>query len=122
MGCIYFGASWYRFFGAVEQMALMAAQGQLQPTIITLVIFTVLFVWSCYALSAAGLIIKLPLVRLILVLITTIYLLRGLAGFYFVSSPLGRTPEFWIWSSLICLVIGLFHLVGLIQQWQRLSH
>ena len=24
IGCIYFGASWYRFFGAGEQMAIMA--------------------------------------------------------------------------------------------------
>ena len=35
IGCIYFGASWYRFFGAGEHMAKLAEQGSLQPTLIT---------------------------------------------------------------------------------------
>ncbi|WP_328590752.1 hypothetical protein [Cognaticolwellia mytili] len=26
LGCIYFGASWYRYLGASEQMAMMAEQ------------------------------------------------------------------------------------------------
>jgi hypothetical protein len=58
LGCIYFGASWYRFFGAGEQMALMAEQGSYQPTLITLGISSVLALWSAYAFSAAGLIIR----------------------------------------------------------------
>lgn len=33
--CIYFGAPWYRFFGAGEQMALLAERGSIQPTLIT---------------------------------------------------------------------------------------
>ncbi len=35
IGCIYYGAPWYRFFGAGEQMAILAEQGSIQPTIIT---------------------------------------------------------------------------------------
>lgn len=120
LGCIYFGAPWYRFFGAGEQMAVMAEKGLLQPTIITLVIFSVLSVWSLYAFSAAGVIVRLPLVRLALIAITSVYLLRGVVGFYFVAHPIGRSPEFWIWSSGICLFIGLLHLVGLKQQWSSL--
>ena len=54
LGCIYFGASWYRFFGAGEQMALMAERGSMQPAIITSGIVTVLGVWALYAFSAAG--------------------------------------------------------------------
>ena len=39
LGCIYFGAPWYRFFGAGEQMAILAEQGSVQPTLITSGIF-----------------------------------------------------------------------------------
>ena len=120
LGCIYFGATWYRFFGAGEQMAIMAEQGSIQPTIITSGITFVLAVWSLYAFSAAGLIIQLPFVRTIVVIITSIYLLRGVVGFFFINHPQGRTPEFWLWSSSICLVVALAHIVGLKQVWSRL--
>lgn len=117
LGCIYFGASWYRLFGAGEQMALMAEQGSIKPTLITLGITFVLMTWSLYAFSAAGVVFKLPFIRVILTMITTIYIFRGVAGYFFINNPLGRTPEFWIWSSSICLVIGLVHLIGLKQAW-----
>lgn len=117
VGCIYFGANWYRFFGAGEQMATMAEQGSIQPTIITSGIIFVLIIWSIYAFSAAGVIIQLPFVRVILVIITAIYLLRGVAGFFLINNPLGRTPEFWIFSSSICLIIAIIHIIGLKQVW-----
>jgi uncharacterized membrane protein YwzB len=120
LGCIYFGAPWYRFFGAGEEMAILAEQGSIQPTIVTSVIFIILTTWSAYAFSAAGLIKKLPLIRLALILITFIYLARGIAGFFVIYQPMGRSAEFWLWSSTICLTIGLTHLFGLRQQWAKL--
>lgn len=120
IGCIYFGAPWYRFFGAGEQMALLAERGSIQPTLITSGIVLVLSIWSIYAFSAAGVIVRLPLLRLALILITFIYLLRGVAGFFLVSSPMGRSPEFWMCSSLICLSFGIIHFIGLKQQWSNL--
>lgn len=120
LGCIYFGAQWYRFFGAGEHMATMAEQGKLQPTLITLFIALVLSVWSLYAFSAAGAIGRLPLLRIGLILITSIYILRGVVGFYFITQPMGRSPEFWIWSSIICLCIGIIQLIGIKQQWASL--
>lgn len=121
LGCIYFGASWYRFFGAGEQMALMAEQGSAQPTLITLGIFSILALWSAYAFSAVGLIIRLPLIRLALVLISLIYITRGIVGFTLINNPMGRSPEFWLWSSSICLTFGLIHSIGLKAQWSKLS-
>lgn len=120
LGCIYFGAPWYRAFGAGEQMARLAEQGSSHPTIITLGITTVLAIWSIYAFSAAGVIVKLPLVRVALVVITSIYLLRGIVGLFLIVNPIGRTPEFWLWSSIICLVIGVVHLLGVKKQWYLL--
>ena len=120
IGCIYFGAPWYRFFGAGEHMARLAEQGSMQPTMITGSIVLVLTTWSLYAFSAAGIIARLPLLRIALVLITAIYLVRGIAGFFLINSPMGRTPDFWLWSSAICLSVGVFHLIGLKQQWAHL--
>lgn len=120
MGCIYFGAPWYRFFGAGEQMAVLAERGSLQPTLITSGIVLVLSFWSLYAFSGAGVFFRLPLLRSALVLITLIFLVRGIAGFFLVNSPMGRSPEFWVWSSLICLCLGIIHLIGLKQQWASL--
>jgi len=120
LGCIYFGANWYRFFGAGEQMAIMAEQGSIYPTFITLGIFSVLSLWSAYAFSAAGLIMRLPFMRLVLSLITLVYLIRGLVGFTLLNNPMGRSPEFWLWSSLICLTFGIVHAIGLKKQWAAL--
>jgi len=120
LGCIYFGASWYRFLGAGEQMAIMAEQGRIQATVITLSITFVLAVWALYAFSAAGAISQLPFARIILVIISAIYLLRGIAGFFLVSNPLGRTADFWLWSSSICLMVALVHIIGLKQVWTLL--
>ena len=46
IGCVLFGADWYRFFGAGEQMAQMAEQGLWYPTIVTLAIVLILFIWG----------------------------------------------------------------------------
>ena len=120
LGCIYFGAPWYRFFGAGERMALLSEQGSIEPTLITTGIFFVLSIWSMYAFSAAGVIFKLPLIRTVLILITLIYFVRGIAGFFFINSPMGRSPEFWVWSSIICLSLGIVHLIGLNKQWSSM--
>jgi hypothetical protein len=101
-------------------MALLSDQGSMRPTLITSGIIFVLSIWSMYAFSAAGVIFKLPLVRLALILITLIYLARGIAGFFLINSPVGRSPEFWVWSSVICVSFGVIHLIGLKQQWANI--
>jgi hypothetical protein len=120
LGCILFGAPWYRFFGAGEQMARMAAAGHWYPTVLTSGIVVTLSVWALYALSGAGVIRRLPLVRLALCIIAGIYLLRAVAFAPFHKYFPGNSAAFWLWSSAICLVVGLVHLVGLWQAWPRL--
>ena len=118
LGCIAFGAPWYRFFGAGERMAQMAIAGSWYPVVVTAAIASVLAMWSLYALSGAAVIRVLPLLRPGLCIITAIYLLRGL-----VTLPLavfGKSTPFWWWSSVICLLIGTVHLIGLSQVWARL--
>ena len=113
------GPDWYRFFGAGERMARMAEAGRIAPTVITLGIATVLVVWSAYAASGAGLLRPLPFTAAALVAITGVYVLRGLAVLPAALVSTLRTP-FNLWSSAICLAIGLVHAVGLWQVWKRL--
>jgi hypothetical protein len=97
--CIIFsGPAWYRFFGAGERMAAGAAAGHLYPALVTLLIACMLGVWAAYALSGAGVLQPLPLLAL----------------------ALRRLTAFWVWSSAICLVYGVVHLVGVVQVWERL--
>ena len=115
------GPSWYRFFGAGEAMARMAERDSPYPTVVTIGIASVLAVWSAYAFSGAGLIPRLPLMRTALVLISTVYLLRGLVLIpVFLINPGGVQP-FVLWSSLIVLVYGLCYAVGTWIAWPALS-
>jgi uncharacterized membrane protein YgdD (TMEM256/DUF423 family) len=123
VGCIVFGGDWYRFFGAGEEMASMAEQGLWYPSIVTAVIVGILLIWSLYGLSGAGVIKRLPLTKLALVIISSIFLLRGVS---FVGlMPLFPYKEsensltFWLVSSGICLFIGSLFAIGTYQQWSR---
>lgn len=120
LGCIVFGAPWYRFLGAGERMAQLDLAGHWYPPAATLAIAAMLLVWSAYALSGAGAIRRLPLTRLALCAITGVYLLRGVAFVPLMAYFPGNSTTFWFWSSAICLVFGLIHLVGLRQVWSRL--
>ncbi len=121
LGCIVFGASWYRFFGAGEKMVQMVEAGSSHPARVTLLVAAVLLAWSAYALSAAGVIPRLPFLRTILCAITAVYLLRGLLFFLLMPYFPGNSLAFWLWSAAICLGIGLLHLAGLVQAWGFLA-
>ena len=121
LGCIVFGADWYRFFGAGEQMARMAEQGLWYPSIVTAVLVTVLASWSLYALSGAGVIGRLPLTRLVLCLISVVFIMRGLAFVVLMPMFPENSMTFWYVSSAICLTIGLCFAVGTYQQRQFLK-
>ncbi len=119
------GPDWYRFFGAGEHMALMAEKGLLQPVLMTAMIAVVLSIWGIYAWSGAGMLPRLPLLKIILLLITCVYLCRGIAG---LMAPLfpdnlyvaQNTTGFWLISSVICLIFALVHVLGMLQKWHEL--
>ena len=115
------GPSWYRFFGAGEGMARMAERGSLTPTLVTIGIATVLAVWAAYAFAGAGLIPRLPLLRTALVLISAVYLLRGLVLIPALVLNAGGVAPFMLWSSLIVLVYGVCYAVGTWVAWPALS-
>jgi hypothetical protein len=106
------GPDWYRAFGAGEEFATAAARGAWWPGAVTAVIATGLMGFALYAFSGAGLIGRLPFLKPALVVISLLYLARGL----------GAVPLFWlqpeamdafmIWSSVVVTVYGAFYAIG----------
>lgn len=121
LACIIGGPDWYRFLGAGEEMARAAERGEWWAAAITLGIAIVLAIWAAYAFSGAGMIGRLPLLRTGLVVISVIYLLRGLALVPIAFSPAAQTP-FNIWSSVIVLGYGIAYAVGTWLAWPSLSN
>jgi len=121
LACLVFGAPLFRLMGAGEQMAQLHQAGHWYPVVVTLVIAGVLTGWSAYALSGAGLIRKLPLLRTALSAITAVYIIRGIAFVPAMAYFPGNSITFWAISSSICLLVGIVHLAGLRQSWARLS-
>ena len=101
-------------------MARAAEAGKARPTLITLAIAGLLFIWAAYALSGAGVIRELPLRKLALLIICAVYLARAFAFPFLKSAFPDNSARFWLVSSSICLVIGMLHAYGLIALWSSL--
>jgi hypothetical protein len=126
VGIILGGPEWYRFFGAGEQMARLAARGAIYPTIVTASIAAILGVWALYAFSGAGVIRRLPLLRLALTLIAAVFLARGILGVPLVmlvddpyTNELKAKMTFMVVTSVICVVLGLCYAVGAARLWRK---
>ena len=105
----------YRYFGAGEEVGRMAAEGRWRPAIITGLVAIGLALCGLYALSGAGLVPSLPLRDIVLCVVAGAYTLRGLAyPVLKVMNSEASTP-FFLWSSIICLIVGVVHLIGLAQ-------
>jgi putative oxidoreductase len=122
------GPDWYRFFGAGEAMARLAARGSSYPTVVTAGIAVILCVWMLYALSGAGWIRRLPFLRLVLPLIAAVYLARAILGVPVVllvehpyANQLRAKMTFMVVSSAICLFLGLCYAVGAAAVWKGSS-
>lgn len=115
------GANWYRFFGAGEGMARLSERGSSTPALITLGIAAILALWSAYAFSGAGLLPRFPLLRTGLILIATVYLLKGLLLIPSLILKPALVDAFVVWSSLIVLAFGIAHVIGILRAWPRLS-
>ena len=113
------GPTWYRFFGAGEKMARLAARGSIYPSVITAAIASTLCVWAAYALSGAGILRPLPWLPFMLRLIAAIYLVRGVFAIpvvLIVDDPymlqLRAKMTFMIVTSAICVGLGLCYAIG----------
>lgn len=118
--CIALGAAAYRFMGAGEKMARAVEARKIRPTLITLAISSLLLLWAAYALAGAGVIDRLPLVKVALPVICAVYLLRAVAFPLLKPAFPENSRTFWLVSSGACLVMGLIHLYGIVARWSVL--
>lgn len=121
---VFLGAPAYRYFGAGEELARQAEAGSPLPAALTLFIAVGFAVFSLYALSGAGSIRRLPLLRTGLVAIGLIYTLRGLSLIPELLQ-LSRQSE-WVMPrhlvfSLVSLTIGIAYLWGTLRAWPTLA-
>jgi hypothetical protein len=121
---IFAGAPGYRYFGAGEEMARQAESGSPRPALLTFVIALVFAGFTAYALSAAHVIPKLPLMKTALIAIGAIYSLRGLLLVSQIAyvlqhdlSPFHRVLAF----SAMSLFIGIVHLAATILAWRSIG-
>jgi hypothetical protein len=115
------GPTWYALFGAPEGLVAMARAGNPRAPISCLVIASILAVFAAYAFSGAGIIRRLPFLRLGLASIASVLLLRGLL---FAPLILWRpstlsgicncrnVDAFIIVTSVICFAMGVGFALG----------
>jgi len=119
--CIIWGAPLFRLLGAGDAVIAMLNRGHTQPLIMAAIVGIALLICSAYALSAAGLIMDLPLRRLILLGLIIVFIARGLAFPWLKPFFVGNSDMFWWISSAICLLLAAVHAIGLSQVWSELS-
>lgn len=119
-----FSPSLSLYFGAPEALV----KNIFALIVVSLFVAGVLAVFGLYALSGAGSIQKLPLLKPGLVVISCIFIIRGflllpellvVVGVFHVSIPVA--PRFVIFS-LGSLLIGIIFIAGTIGGWSSLSY
>ncbi len=109
------GPRWIAFVGAPVAVVRSAREGTWLAPVGALSIAALLTLWGLYAFSAAGWFRPLPLIRPVLALVATIFLLRGAI----ILPALGRVDWtspvdlFVVGSSLFILLLGMAYAIGL---------
>lgn len=120
---VFIGRKGYGYFGAAQLIPLLD-KGSPWPAIITLFLAAIFAVCGLYGLSGAGLLPRLPLLRLGLIVIGSVFTLRGLALVKEIPKVVSHSaslPGRELVFSSISLVIGLLYLAGLILRWRDLA-
>ena len=120
---IAFVPEWSATFGAGDALASNP------PLLLTLglLVALVLVIFGLYGLSGAGIIRRLPLLRLGLLAIGLLYSLVGINFIFQVLAMLGILPSagsmpiYLLLVSFGALVAALAYLIGLAANWKRLS-
>lgn len=118
-----YGSRAYAYFDAGEWMVSQAKAGSSLPHLMTLGVATVLTLFGVYALSGAGAIPPWPFLRLALVVLSGIYILRGLAFLPQLIMLARKSTRFSpkdVGFSLTSLVVGLLHGTGTLAVWESL--
>lgn len=122
---IVMGPPAYRYFGAPDEFALQTEAGSRAPAVLTGIFAAIFAIWAAYGFGGARRIRRPPLVRLGLVVISAVYILRGLSAIpealLLLRDADAFPPRFLVFS-LVSLAIGIVHAAGTRQAWRRLRH
>lgn len=119
---IFLGPGAYTYFGAPPELARGDAAGSIIPDLETAVLVLIFSTFGAYALSGAGRVRRLPLLRVGLVVIGAVFTLRGLALFVQLAqmaSGTGASPRHAVFS-LVSLITGVAFLAGTLPRWRTL--
>ncbi|MBK9990653.1 MAG: hypothetical protein IPP19_07980 [Verrucomicrobia bacterium] len=116
------GPDWYRFFGAGEEAARLAAQGSDSNAVTTAAIALIFALFGLYGVFGATGAFRLPFQSAALILIATLFLVRGLLGVpaflmfqdTYLDELKGRMV-FVVLTSLVSAAIGACYLHGLVK-------
>lgn len=103
--------SMFRAVGIEGDMRMLAEQGAALPYVVTLIVAAGFFVFGLYALSGAGDLRRLPLLRTGLVVIAAVYLYRATWGIGAVVDGDGAQVAF----AAIALLVGLCYACGAVR-------
>lgn len=112
LSCIFIGESCYRAQLAPEAIIESAIHGTLLAPLGTIFISLLFILCAAYALAAANLIVKLPLLKIVIYTISTLCLLRGLATIPLSFIFPDMVSQFTIMAGALWFVSGLLFLVG----------
>ncbi|WP_108821034.1 hypothetical protein [Dysgonomonas sp. Marseille-P4361] len=115
---LFWAQEMYDYTGVGENMQRNAEIHPLLPTAMTVFVAIFFLIFGLYGLSAAGIVKKLPFLKLGVFTIAAIYLVRGIVGSVI---NIGFESSF-IWYhllfSLCALGIGVLYLLGGLQIWK----
>lgn len=117
--CIPLGPKGFQFLGAGEPIVRLSRAGHWYPPVLAVVIGAMLLVGAAYGLSGAGVLPPFPYVRPVLIGIAAVYGVRALAFPLLKPAFPGNSEQFWYVSSMICLLMGGVHGLGVAQVWPR---
>jgi hypothetical protein len=112
MSCIYFGPECYSLQMAPPFVVKWAQEGSYLAALAAVVVSSIFIVMGLYALSGAGLIRRLPLLKLGLYTITTVCIIRGLLGMQLWLRHQEKIDVSVFYVGLVWLVVGLLYLFG----------
>lgn len=122
LAIIWIGVPAYLFFDAPQNLIDLAYHGSIQPALITLLLALLFTIFGLYALAGAGRGPAMPVVRLVLIGISGVYIMRGLLGVpqMVMLAFTNEVPARAVVFSAISFVIGLTYAIGTVLRWTRM--
>ncbi len=112
LSCIYFGPQCYSAQMAPPVIVESAKAKTLLAPLGTIFVSSIFLVLSAYALSGAGIVRKLPLLKLIVYGVGTLCIIRGILPIQLWLRHQEKVSEFVLVVGVAWLIVGLCFIVG----------